>query len=51
LNILGDVVYSSPVVPDGNVFLNTSVFKSGIYVCRLNFNGKILAEEKFDVIH
>jgi len=51
VNILGQVIYSTNAKSNSDLIINTSQFETGMYVYRLNDNGKILAMDKFNVSH
>ena len=51
VNILGQVIYSSSARSNSDLFINTLNFETGMYIYRLNDNGKIFVQEKFNVSH
>ena len=51
LNTLGQVVYSAAAKSNVDLTINTLSLNNGMYLYRLNSNGKILALDKFNVSH
>ena len=44
-------VGNSSAKSNADLTINTSQFETGMYIYRLNDNGKILAQDKFNVSH
>lgn len=51
VNVLGQVIYSIQAKSNSDHIINTSNFETGLYIYRLNDNGKIMAQDKFNVSH
>ncbi|HYV92490.1 MAG TPA: T9SS type A sorting domain-containing protein [Chitinophagales bacterium] len=49
VDVLGQVIYSAGAKSNSNLTINTSQFERGMYIYRLNDNGKIIAQDKFNV--
>ncbi|HYV92491.1 MAG TPA: T9SS type A sorting domain-containing protein [Chitinophagales bacterium] len=51
VNVLGEVIYSTPAKSNSDIDINTLNFETGMYIYRLNDDGKIVAQDKFNVSH
>ena len=51
LNTLGQIIYSTTARSNADLTINTSKLVTGMYLYRLNDNGKILVLDKFIVSH
>ncbi len=51
VDVLGQVIYSTSAKSNSDLSVNTSEFNTGMYVYRLNDNGKMIAQDKFNVSH
>lgn len=51
VDVLGRIIYSATVKSNSDLTINTSKFETGMYIYRLNDNGKIVAQDKLNVSH